>query len=197
MFLGFHTDYFDFLSHEIKALGKTISENLDKYIQKCHFVFGVVNQILKDVVFQLLPFKIYNHLFFCLKGNRMVGKCKFCSRILIRDIDHARKIENYFKVTNKGIEGTSISVSMNETNAKSIVLNLYYLVDDFSLAENFHELFVEIVNNLFGLYILFLQIYFRVFWNALSDVKSLVIRNYLLEHEIKTDIGKVKRYVNI
>ena len=43
----------------------------------------------------------------------MVGKCKFCSRIFIRDIDHARKIENYFKVTNKGIEGTLISMLMN------------------------------------------------------------------------------------
>ena len=82
---------------------------------------------------------------------------------------------------------------MNKTNAKSVVLNLYYLVDNFSLAENFGELFIEIANNSFGLYVLFLQIYFRVFLNALSDITNIVTENYLVEHEIKKDIGKVKQ----
>ena len=140
----------------------------------------------------MLPFKICNHLFLCLKGNRMVAKYKLCSRIFIKDIDHARKIENYFKVTNKGIESTSISMLMNETNAKSVALNLFYLIDDFSLAGKFGKLFVEIANNSFELYILFLQIYFRVFLNALSDITNLVTKNNLLEHEIKKDIENVK-----
>ena len=82
---------------------------------------------------------------------------------------------------------------MNKTNAKFVVLNLYYLVDNFSLAENFGELFIEIANNWFGLYVLFLQIYFRVFLNALSDITNIVTENYLVEHEIKKDIGKVKQ----
>ena len=107
----------------------------------------------------------------------------------------SKKVESFFKVMNKGIEGTSISMLMNEANEKSVVLNLYYLVDDFSLAENFGEFFIETVNNLFGLYILFLQIYFRVFLNALSDVTNLVTGNYLLEHEIKKDTGKVKKRI--
>ena len=125
----------------------------------------------------------------------MVGKCKLCSRIFFGDIDHARKIENFFKVTNKGTEGTSISMLRNETNAKSVVFTLCYLVDDLSLAENFGELFVKIGNDSFGLYILFLLIYFKVFLNALSDVTDLVTENYLLEHEIKKDIGKVKQKI--
>ena len=112
---GFDPDYFDLLSNEIKALGKTAPENFQKDIKKHRFVFGVGNQILKkDVVFQLFLLKSTNHLFFCLKGNRMVGKCKLCSKIFIKDIDHARKIEHYFKVTNKDIEGTLISMLMNE-----------------------------------------------------------------------------------
>ena len=126
----------------------------------------------------------------------MVGKCNICSRIFIRDIDQARRLKaSSKKVMNKGIEGTSISMLMNEANEKAVVLNLYYLVDDFSLAENFGEFFIETVSNSFGLYILFRQINFRVFWNALSDVTNLVTENYLLEHEIKKDIGKVKQRI--
>ena len=138
--------------------------------------------MLKDVVFQLLPFKIYNYFFFCLKCNRMVCKCKLCNRIFIRDIDHARKIE----VTNKRTEGTSIYMLMNEINAKSVVLNLYYLVGDFSLAGKFGKLFAEIANHSFGPHILFLQIYYRVFFNALSDVINIVTENYCLSMKLKS-----------
>ena len=179
----------------MKFLGRTISKNFEKDIKKRSFTFGVVNQVLKDVVYQLLPFKICNHLFFCLKCIRMIGKCKLCSRIFIKDIEHVRKIESHFKVTNKSIEDTLVFTLMSETNAKSIVLNLYYLVDAFGLAENFSEQFVEIANKSFGIYILFLQIYCRVFFNALSDVTGHVTENYLLELEIKKNVGKVKHKI--
>ena len=91
---GFDPDYFDFLSDEIKELGKTVRKKIEKDIKERSFVFSIVETILKDVVFELLPFRIYNHLFFRLKGNRMIGKCKLCSRIFIKDMDRARKIEN-------------------------------------------------------------------------------------------------------
>ena len=65
---GFDPDYFDLLSNETKALGKTAPENFQKDIKKHRFVFCVVNQILKkDVVFQLLPFKIYKSFVFLPK----------------------------------------------------------------------------------------------------------------------------------
>ena len=117
----FDPDYFDFLPDEIKELRKTVCKNVEKDIKERSFVFGVVETILKDVVFELLLFRIYNHLFFCLKGNRMIGKCKLCGRIFIKDMDHARKIENYFKITRNSIKGSSISMLMNKINAKSVV----------------------------------------------------------------------------
>ena len=44
---GFDPDYYD--SDEMKVLRKTISENFKKDIKKRRFVFGNVNQLLKDV----------------------------------------------------------------------------------------------------------------------------------------------------
>ena len=53
---------------------------------------------------------------------------------------------------------------MKYLNAKSVVLNLYYLVGNYGdLTENFHELFVEIANTPFAVYILFVQIYLRMY----------------------------------
>lgn len=121
----------------------------------------------------------------------MIGKRKLCSRIFIKDIEHVREIESYFKVTNKSIEGTLVFTLMSETNAKSIVLNLYYLVDAFGLAENFSKQFVEIANNSFGIYILFLQIYCRVFFNALSDVTVMLPKTICSSLKLKRTLEKL------
>ena len=67
---GFDPDYFDFLSDEIKELGKTVRKNFEKDIKERSFVFSAVEAILKDVVFELLPFRIYNHLFFLLEREQ-------------------------------------------------------------------------------------------------------------------------------
>ena len=118
----------------------------------------------------------------------MIGKRKLCSRIFIKDIEHVREIESYFKVTNKSIEGTLVFTLMSETNAKSIVLNLYYLVDAFAI---WLKQFVEITNNSFGIYILFLQIYCRVFFNALSDVTVMLPKTICSSLKLKRTLEKL------
>ena len=54
------------------------------------------------------------------------------------------------------------------TNATSVVLNLYYLLREYAgngkWTENFGEMFFDIANNLFGVYIFYLQIYLRMFF---------------------------------
>ena len=52
------------------------------------------------------------------------------------------------------------------TNARSVVLSLYYLVRDYAgngkWTENIGEIFFEVVNNPFGVYIFYLQVYLRM-----------------------------------
>ena len=54
------------------------------------------------------------------------------------------------------------------TNARSAVLNLYYLVREYAgngnWTENFGEIVFEIANNPFGVYSFYLQIYLRMFF---------------------------------
>ena len=84
---------------------------------------------------------------------------------------------------------------MNEMDTKSAALNLYYLVDDFRSTETLGELFIEITNNSFGLYIVYLQIYFRVFLNNSRDVTDFITESYLLEAEIKRNVGITKQKI--
>ena len=78
---------------------------------------------------------------------------------------------------------------------RSVVLSLCYLVDDHASnniirTENFGEIFFETANNLFGVYIAFLQTYFRVFFNLPKPVAEVIMDNYLSEHACKETILK-------
>ena len=64
---------------------------------------------------------------------------------------------------------------MKYLNARSVVLNLYYLVGNYGgRTERFHQLFVEIgANTPFGIYILFIQIYLRMFFNLTKPIMEI------------------------
>ena len=63
--------------------------------------------------------------------------------------------------------------------------------------ENFGEIFFEIANNPFGVYIFYLQIYLRMFFNSLKPVIEKVVENYLAEHcPSKQTVSKIKKRLN-
>ena len=87
---------------------------------------------------------------------------------------------------------------MDQVKTRSVALNLYYSVGDYARndimrIENFGEIFFEISNNSFGVYIVYLQIYFRVFFNLLKSVTEVLIDNYLFEHACKETVSKIKK----
>ena len=72
---------------------------------------------------------------------------------------------------------------MRYLNARSDVLNLYYLVGNYGdrTESFFHELFVEIANTPFAVYILFIQIYLRMYFNLTKPITEIVIENCLMK----------------
>ena len=60
---------------------------------------------------------------------------------------------------------------MHQVKMRFITLNLHYFSDfpkNDTTTENFGELFFDITNNSFGQYVVYLQIYFRVFLNLIT-----------------------------
>ena len=90
---------------------------------------------------------------------------------------------------------------MKQVNARSVVLNLYYLVGEYAgnskMTENFGETFFEIASNPFGAYIFYLQIYLRMLFNLLKPVTKKVVDNYLAEHcSSKQTVSKIRKRLN-
>ena len=59
--------------------------------------------------------------------------------------------------------------------------------------ENFGEIFSEVANNLFGIYVAYLQTYLRVFSNLLKPITRLITDEYLSEHRCKKAVSKIKK----
>ena len=70
---------------------------------------------------------------------------------------------------------------MKFLNVRSVVLNLYYLVGNYGgHTENFNEIFMEISNTPFAVYLLFVQIYLRIYFNMAKPITATVIENCLM-----------------
>ena len=88
----------------------------------------------------------------------------------------AKKIDKKkFVITRNSIENHDILHLMKYFNARYIVLNIYYLVGNYisHLTENFNEIFSEIANTPFAVYVLFVQIYLRMYFNLLKPVMKI------------------------
>ena len=126
-----HIVSFEFLQDELKSLGNNIRKKFKEKIVKNYFVFGLVDVLLKKNVYGLLPFNSYCHLFFCQRDSKTAGKCDICTRFFIDDNDLGARIDRKFIVTKKSIEQLPIFNLMDQVKTKSVVLNLYYVVDDY------------------------------------------------------------------
>ena len=63
---SFDPDEFDFLSEEMLNLSKKIQENFKSTIVKNKYVFSLLQQMLKKIIFDLQPFTVLRHMFYCL-----------------------------------------------------------------------------------------------------------------------------------
>ena len=48
--------------------------------------FACVHAKLKEIVYLILPFQIYYHLFHCLHGFDVVNRCQYCTRFNVQSV---------------------------------------------------------------------------------------------------------------
>ena len=89
---------------------------------------------------------------------------------------------------------------MDQVKSNSVVLNLYSKVGDYDKNDlmrtgNFRGTVFEIANNLFGIYVVYLQTCVREFFNLLKPITELITDNYFSVHECKKTVAKFKKRI--
>ena len=80
-------------------MGGELKKSFEEKIVRHTFDFSLIDVRLKKIVYDLLPFKIFCHCFFSMRGSKNVGKCDVCSRFFVDDPDIASKIDQRFLIT--------------------------------------------------------------------------------------------------
>lgn len=123
----------------------------------------------------------------------MIGRCQICTPFFIDEEDIGRNIDQNFTLDFHRLKNTLVENLMTQVKIRIgiVALNLYYIVGGVNVwrTENFGEAFVEVANNSFGLFVVFLQVYFRIYFNDLKPVTQQLKENYLSK---KSDLIKVK-----
>ena len=192
---------FDFFSDQLKWLGKEICEKFREKIVNNTFAFGLIDVLLEKMVYPMLPIITFCHCFYCWRCNKLVRKCDIYSRSFVDDNDISKKIDHKFIIIKSSLAHLPIYNMMDQVNTMWVVLNIYYLFGSYieKKTENPGEIFYEVANSPFGLYMFYLKIYLRVYFNLLKPVTKAITDNYLSELQCsKERVSNVKRrFTNI
>ena len=59
---------------------KNLKKNFDEDL-----MLIVKTKLLSDVIFDRLPFRVYDHFFNCNRGFYVLNKCNFCTRFHVKE----------------------------------------------------------------------------------------------------------------
>ena len=137
-----------------------LEKKIEETIVKNTFVFSSIDIHLAKVVDNLLLFRIFCHCFFCVTGSKSFRKCDVCSIFFVDDSVIASKINQEFLLSKNGIPQLRICGLMEQVNARSVVLNLYYLVREWQVMvsglKTFEKYFLKLQLKFFVLRLHFL-----------------------------------------
>ena len=94
--VNFDEDYYEFIENNLKLLSKKIQTKFKDKIIKNSFIFNIIDLKVQKFTYQLLPLRIFCHLFFCQKGSKTAGKCLICTRIFVDNHDISVMFEEHF-----------------------------------------------------------------------------------------------------
>ena len=120
---------FDFIEKELIGLAKNIKKTLKDAINKDNrFAFNDVNLRIKKLAYELLPFKIFYYVVYCVQGTRNPNRCRFCTRFFVDDVDISSYIDYKFRFKKLDFKITRVEFFMETLKSDIYFLNLYYVV---------------------------------------------------------------------
>lgn len=127
-FFSFDPDYFDFISEHLVELGNEISKHFEPFIRKNNYFFNLVNLKLKELTYELLPFKIFPmYLFIVVNVKQQENARDF----FVEPPDIGSKIDHYFKIQKSDLGFSTMKILMCQVKTSKVILNLYYVIGNF------------------------------------------------------------------
>ena len=140
--------------------------------------------IEQKLYYAILPFRVWNHLFLCVRSQYESNMCLFCTKIYLRNKKLSRLIEK--KLTVDVLKNFPSQLSYGVISGGCVNLFVHSSVIDrqkvFDESANFGTLFYEVINSLFMLLGSFSTILTSIFCLLYCLVLKMIVESILSVH---------------
>ena len=164
-----------------------LSHKLNSYNNKDHEDTILSNKtLLSDIIFEILPFRVYDHLFNCCRNCSSKNKYVFCTRFHVRE----RAVSDFLNKTLlfcPGFFPGTITGDVVLTNAVHLFVH-YHGINHFDknkdILKNYENknigiFYYDYINNPFTVYKFYLEVLCRIiFNNVVKKVLPKLIRDF-------------------
>ena len=146
-----------------------LSNRLQKYFDDEDLMLVVKKKIMNELIFEILPFRIFHHLFYCNRGFYMNNKCVFRTRFHVRERLFSDFLNQKLKFSKSYFPCNFVhDVFLNQISLFIHYHGIIYANTDKDFENiygNFGVLYYEEVGRPFLLYKFYLEILCRVIFN--------------------------------
>ena len=122
----FDFDIFAFILDKMADLHKKVKVSFKYMFDKdSMIVFSVVNAPVKNIIYKLLPLRLFCHVFQCVQGSNNPKRYRFFTRVFFDDIDFSSYLEHKFKIQKDELKGTSINSLAEVLKTDRFMFNLH------------------------------------------------------------------------
>ena len=122
----FDFDIFAFILDEMADLRKKVRLSFKYMFDKnLMIVFSDVDAPIKNIIYKLLPLRLFCHVFQCVQGSNSPKRYRFFTRGFFDDIDFSSYLEHKFKFQKDELKGTSINSLADVLKTDRFMFNLH------------------------------------------------------------------------
>ena len=161
-------EVFEFVKKCLDEVSENIWLGFSGLFKSRQYLKSILNIKRKRIRYELLPFKVHEHLFPCQRGIRDAGRCNFCTRFFLENCDETIliKMQHICSHTNVPTWKCILYSLFKKVQTSDVYLNIFYKASDLishgPKNYNYGEMFTELINNPFSL-------------NILKDVTDFVV----------------------
>ena len=159
------TDFFDRYYDKCLSFSCQLSHRLQKHFDEDLISVVKKKNIMVDLIFEILSFRIFHHLFYCNRGFYMYNKYVFGTRFHVRERNLSDFLNQKFTFLKSYFSGDFVRDIYLDKNFE----NNY---------GNFGVLYYEEVDRPFILYDFYLEILCRIFNNFLKKVMPIMLNEF-------------------
>ena len=172
-----------------------IKQSFSKAFKSRSCLINCLEKKLVSAFEQFQPVLVFAHLVSCDRQIRYVNKCKLCTRFYVCSKSTMLLLKSTTTLSSYLTSDLNINDIFRAVKKQIVYANIFYKASDFiehgPKRVNIGEVFRELIDKPFALYVLNFEVFFRIYFNHFKVVNDFLVFNYYYDN----DCGKNYKYL--